>query len=308
MGPYVVAHGSQFFTHLMEQPERARIFNLFMTAQKFSHGGAGGWLDVFPIQERLSQSAASGTQLPEPENKPKEDIPPPTMIIEKVDPDHLSHGEVPGTDAAAIRQADAKPDEVKQAPPSAVSGLPASSVDTIIVDMGGGNGHELLEFRRRFPKSSHPGRVLVQDLPSTFDHVDISALEAQGVEVMPHNFFKPQPVTGAQFFYLASIIHDWSDIDAAVIFNNIKPALKINHSSILVIDLVVPEEKVPWWHAMLDITLLALMCGKQRNRKQLADIVEGCGLKVLSVRMLETGEGVTEIVLEGDERLKGVQT
>lgn len=56
---------------------------------------------------------------------------------------------------------------------------------------------------------------------------------------------------------------------------------------------------------MLDITLLALMRGKQRNWKQLADIVEGCGLRELDVKMLETGEGVTEIVSEGDERLKG---
>lgn len=307
IGPYVVAHGSKFFTHLTEEPERGRIFNMFMTAQKVSHGGAGGWLDVFPIRERLSKSAASEPQFTKPENMPKADIPPPTMIVEKVDPEHLSHGEIPGTDAAAIRQADAEPDEIKQAPASATSGLSAYSVDTLIVDMGGGNGHEVLEFRRRFPKSTHPGRVLVQDLPLTFEHVDVSALKAQGIDVMPHNFFTPQPVVGAQFYYMASIIHDWSDVDSAIIFHNIKPALKINHSSILVIDLVVPEEKVPWWHAMLDITLLALMCGKQRNRKQLADIVEGCGLKVLGVRMLDTGEGVTEIVLEGDERLKDVE-
>lgn len=212
------------------------------------------------------------------------------MIVEKADPNQPSHGEVSGTDAAAIRQADAEPDAIKQAPPSSVNGLPASETDTLIVDMGGGNGQELLELRRRFPKATHPGRVLVQDLPATFEYVDISALEEQGIEVMPHNFFTPQPVVGAQFYYMASIIHDWSDVDSVVIFNNIKPAMKINHSSILVIDLVVPEEKVPWWYAMLNITLLALKCGKQRSWKHLVDIVEECGLIVLGVKMLETGE------------------
>lgn len=307
LGPYVVAHGKQFFTHLELEPERRRSFNVFMTAQKASHGGAGGWLDVFPMQQRLSKPESSELHLPEPENKAKADIPPPTLIVEKVEPDKLSHGEVPGTDAAAIRQADATPDEIKQAPPTSVNGPLASQGETLIVDIGGGNGHELLEFRRRFPKPTYPGRVVLQDLPATFSHVDIAALEKDGVEVMEHDFFKPQPVNGAQFYYMASVIHDWSDADSTVILNNIKPAMKINHSSILVVDLVVPEERVPHWHAMLDITLLAIMCGKERNRKELAKVVEGCGLKVLAVAVLETGEGVTEIVLEGDERLKGTE-
>lgn len=306
LGPYVMAHGKQFFTHLDLEPERRRSFNLFMTAQKVAHGGAGGWLDVFPVQERLSKLDSYDPSPPEPENKAKEDIPPPTMIVEKVDLEQPSHGEVPGTDAAAIRQADAKPDEIKQAPPSLTNGLPASEGETIIIDMGGGNGHEILEFRRRFPKAEYPGRVVLQDLPGSLDHIDISAMEKQGVEVMPHNFFTPQPITGAQFYYMASVIHDWSDLDSAVIFNNVKPAMKINHSSLLVVDLVVPEQKVPWWDAVVDITLLAIMCGKERNRRELAKVVEGCGLKVLGVKMLETGEGITEIVLDGDERLTTV--
>ena len=39
----------------------------------------------------------------------------PKMVVEKVDPGSPSHGEVPGTEAYAMRQADAKPDEVLQA-------------------------------------------------------------------------------------------------------------------------------------------------------------------------------------------------
>lgn len=80
----------------------------------------------------------------------------------------------------------------------------------------------------------------MQDLPASFEYGDVSALEEQGVEVMPHNLFTPQPVIGAQFYYVASIIHGWSDVDSAMIFNEIHPAMKINHGSMLVIDLVVP--------------------------------------------------------------------
>lgn len=43
----------------------------------------------------------------------------PKTVVEKVDPASRSHGEVPGTEAHAIRQADAEPDEVLQAPEAA---------------------------------------------------------------------------------------------------------------------------------------------------------------------------------------------
>lgn len=42
--------------------------------------------------------------------------PVPKMIVEKVDPDQPSHGDVPGTAAFEMRKADAEPDEVLKAP------------------------------------------------------------------------------------------------------------------------------------------------------------------------------------------------
>lgn len=43
----------------------------------------------------------------------------PKMIVEKVDPDSPSHGDVPGTDAHEKRKADAVPDLIVQAPKNA---------------------------------------------------------------------------------------------------------------------------------------------------------------------------------------------
>ena len=40
----------------------------------------------------------------------------PTTIVEKIDPDELSHGEVPGTPAFELHKADAQPDIVVKAP------------------------------------------------------------------------------------------------------------------------------------------------------------------------------------------------
>ena len=55
--------------------------------------------------------------------------PVPTTVVEKVDPDNPSHGEVPGTHAYELRQADTAPDKVVDAPSVAkeeLSGKPLS--------------------------------------------------------------------------------------------------------------------------------------------------------------------------------------
>ncbi|KAL9058823.1 MAG: hypothetical protein Q9162_001547 [Coniocarpon cinnabarinum] len=55
----------------------------------------------------------------------------PKMIVEKIDPASRSHGEVPGTEAHAMRQADAEPDEILKAPEQSTSqgnGMPTKSM------------------------------------------------------------------------------------------------------------------------------------------------------------------------------------
>lgn len=63
--------------------------------------------------------------------------------------------------------------------------------DVLLVDVGGGEGHYLREFKGKFPHA--PGRLILQDLP----HV-VSSIESppRGIEVTLHDFFTPQPVRG----------------------------------------------------------------------------------------------------------------
>lgn len=60
-----------------------------------------------------------------------EDSPIPRTIVEKIDPDELSHGEVPGTVANEKRLADAVPDIVTKAPDSEGSLTPPASDPTL---------------------------------------------------------------------------------------------------------------------------------------------------------------------------------
>lgn len=70
---------------------------------------------------------------------------------------------------------------------------PGSEHDILFVDVGGALGSEIKELRKRYPALK--GRMILQDLPHTIDHVSVDP----GMEAMVHDFFTPQPVTGTSF-------------------------------------------------------------------------------------------------------------
>lgn len=59
----------------------------------------------------------------------------------------------------------------------------------LIVDVGGGKGHDLAEFKARHPELQ--GRLICQDLPYL-----VPEIKVEGVEPMGHDFNTPQPVKG----------------------------------------------------------------------------------------------------------------
>lgn len=59
----------------------------------------------------------------------------------------------------------------------------------MMVDVGGGHGHQAVSFKRTFPQL--PGRVIVQDLPQ-----GLPIQRAADIEYTEHNFFKEQPIKG----------------------------------------------------------------------------------------------------------------
>lgn len=72
-------------------------------------------LEIVPEATRSrSESKVSQNDLPSTSGAP----PIPKTVVEKVEPDNPSYGEVDGTAAKEMRMADAEPDEVKLAPDS----------------------------------------------------------------------------------------------------------------------------------------------------------------------------------------------
>lgn len=67
-------------------------------------------------------------------------------------------------------------------------GWPASK--PVFVDVGGGTRQQCNTLKENFP--SLPGKVILQDLPAVAAEAKVS----EGIEVMAHDFFTPQPVKG----------------------------------------------------------------------------------------------------------------
>ena len=61
----------------------------------------------------------------------------------------------------------------------------------LFVDVGGGRGEALRKFRRNHPELR--GRVIIEDLPMVIEGQEVE----ERVEAIAHDFFTPQPITGA---------------------------------------------------------------------------------------------------------------
>ena len=70
-------------------------------------------------------------------------------------------------------------------------GLDTSPEAVLLVDVGGGHGHDLMMFKKSFP--NHGGRLILQDQSAV---ISDSSADLEGIDCMAHDFFTPQPIHG----------------------------------------------------------------------------------------------------------------
>lgn len=166
----------------------------------------------------------------------------------------------------------------------------------LLVDIGGGRGHDLIHFREQFPDAS--GMLILEELPSVLDEVRAARdMDIVGVETVGHDFFaEKQPVHSARAYYFKHVLHDWSDEKATIILNNLKPAMKCEYSKILIEEFIIPDRNAAL-PCMTDIAVMVFCSGLQRTRQQWTNLLQSVGLKILNFWGRE-GEGLG--VIEAD--------
>lgn len=173
----------------------------------------------------------------------------------------------------------------------------------LVVDVGGGRGLALLNIRDGCP--SLKGKLVLQDRKEVLE--SIGPEELPGVEKMVHDFFTPQPVKGAQVYYIRRVFHDWQDDEACKILQAIIPAMAPD-SRILISDMALPEPVGPeddsavW----LDLMMMAIG-GKERTKGDWGRLMDKAGLKLVKLwQTPQTGPlAVVECMLRDGEKKDG---
>lgn len=147
----------------------------------------------------------------------------------------------------------------------------------LFVDVGGSIGHQSARLRHKYPQL--PGRIIVQDLEETIKN----APAVPGVEFMTHNFFNEQPVKGARYYYLRTVLHDWEDDKGEEILRNIVPAMAPD-SQILIDEMVLPTTGAHWFSACLDLHMYTMLGAMERNVDQWKALLDRAGLRLVELR------------------------
>ena len=140
--------------------------------------------------------------------------------------------------------------------------------DALFVDVGGSHGGVAI----RVANSNPSLRCIVQDLSEPAINAGKAklpeALEGR-VDFMVHNFWKEQPVRGADVYFFRFIFHDWADSYVVKILKNLVPALK-KGSRVVINDICVPSKGTLSLYRerslrSLDCMMKAVVNGKERE-------------------------------------------
>ncbi len=142
-----------------------------------------------------------------------------------------------------------------------------------VVDVGGGNGSLLLALLRRHPTL----RGIVFDLPET--NRDESAF-GERCEFVAGSFFERVPE--GDVYILSTILHDWDDEHAAAILRTIRSAAPAD-ARLLAIEAVVPPGNDPQGAKWLDLLMLVISAGRERDEAQWRALLGGAGFEPVRI-------------------------
>lgn len=149
---------------------------------------------------------------------------------------------------------------------TAIARVPQGTVT--VVDIGGGNGHTLLQFKDAYPQLE-PKDLVVQDCFASVDSVP-------GITLMKWDFKDntPQPIQGAGIYCLQHILHNNPDLQAAAILQKVAKAMNAD-SRLLVIEYTKDKINVP-----IHASMIALYGGRERSSEEYKQMANLAGLEV----------------------------
>lgn len=152
------------------------------------------------------------------------------------------------------------------------------SFQNVVADIGGGTGQLL----NNIITHNAISQGILFDLPETV---------AQAKNLSPlcfthgGSFFEPLSFT-ADIFILKRILHDWDDEKALTILQNISSVMD-SDSKLYIIEGILDYSEDKELLAAIDLALLSIFKGKERNRSELENLIKAAGLEIVSIKTLD---------------------
>lgn len=160
-----------------------------------------------------------------------------------------------------------------------------------IVDVGGGDGSLLASILQANPRM----KGVLFDLP----HVVAGArrrIEAEGIvercEVVAGDAFTSVP-SGGEAYLLKWIIHDWDEERSVAILKNCHRAM-VENGKLLLVEAVIPRGNTPSFHKFMDLNMLVMTGGRERNEAEYQALLEAAGFRLTRIIPTQSEMSVIE--------------
>ncbi|KAK4618127.1 hypothetical protein CLAFUW4_11906 [Fulvia fulva] len=167
----------------------------------------------------------------------------------------------------------------------------------MLIDVGGGRGHDLVELAMRQQQIGLKGRLVLQERPEVI--VQVPAEWENDFEAHEHDFFQAQPEQfhRAAAYYMRYVLHDWPDQQCIIILAHLRDAMEVGRCRLLINEFVLPDVGCANHAASFDMVMLHGFSGKERTRSEWHEFVEVVpGLRIERIFQLEqSGESLIEV-------------
>lgn len=158
-----------------------------------------------------------------------------------------------------------------------------SGIDTV-VDVGGGNGSQLVAILRAKPAM----RGILFDLPHVIERTRAPIVAAglgERCDLIAGSFFEsvpPAPDGGSAAYFMRHIIHDWEDEKCLAILRNCHRAMAPD-GRLLVVESIIPPGNEPFAGKFLDLVMLLIPGGKERTEEEFRSLFHQGGFDVTRI-------------------------
>ncbi|MFE6690289.1 methyltransferase [Streptomyces sp. NPDC057743] len=162
-----------------------------------------------------------------------------------------------------------------------------------VVDVGGGRGGLLRAVLRRHPALTG----VLFDLAPPLAHHLLETDDLKGRwRVQEGDFFAAVP-EGGDVYVLKHVLHDWPDDACRRILRSCRAAMA-DGRRLLVVDCVLPPGNAPHFGKTMDVAMLAVLDGQERNGDEFAALLSAGGFRLTRVLPTPSVASIVEAVAD----------